>query len=145
MISHHKGKKRFGLANMLFVVVVLLVIIRYSWARSYYVCNLTGRKKIVDRVFCVPVQTTRLDTDTSRWLDERLGPTQYRMWHRGSLQTMIGPSCCACKSIPYFLYQWHQRKPDSGDTEMHEWLETLRKDRQTIKQNTDDAEFEVED
>jgi len=143
--NSHSVKKRFSLANILLTVVVLLLLIRYSWARSNYLCDLTGRQKIVDRVFFVPVHTTKLETETSRWLDERLGPTKYRMWHRNGFETIIGGPVCACKPIPMYLHQLYKNNPDRADKDSAEMLETLRKARQTISKNTRDAEFAVEE
>jgi len=133
-----------GLANILFFIVMILLLMRYSWAKSYYVCDLTGCEKMIVRVFGVPVHTTKLETEASRWLDARLGSTKYRRWQRIGFQTMIGGPVCACKPIPLYIYQLYQNDPDRNDKHWNAMLEDLRKARQNVNKDSRGEESETE-
>lgn len=113
------------------IVLILFLLMNVAWVRTYYNCNLTGRFKIVDRVFFVPVRTVTQETEVSRWLDAQLGPTKYRIWCGGAFDNIIGGTTVAFKPRSSYVYQVCVLNAHASKEHKKKVLEKLRKERQT--------------
>ncbi len=123
------GKKVKYIKTKVFLLFILLFLcLNLAWVRTVYFCDLTGRKRIVDRVFFVPVHTIELDTDTSRWLDTQLGATQSRLWLSYHHRTFIDlPYTIANMTLARSVYQECVLVPDTSENRKKELLEAMQK------------------
>ena len=136
--------ERYVKTKIVLIIFALFVLMNVAWVRTYYTCNLTGRFKIVDRVFFVPVRTVTQETRVSRWLDAQLGHTKYRIWCGGAFDNIIGGTTVAFKPQSSYVYQTCVLNAHASEEYKKEVLEELRKERQTPKSRSG-FKFEIEE
>jgi hypothetical protein len=111
------------------VAIVVLLLANFAWYRTEYICDLTGRKMVVDRVFFMKVREAITDTDVSRWLDEGLGNSGRRIWGQVSRRSVYGFGGTGYLPRSQEAYDAFHSAVKIDDSFRNQLLESLKRDR----------------